>query len=216
MELWNWQKHAGIHFEEVKDVNILKDRVLFILHFNEKANNRVGAYDTSGRLQQSVDGAIRFKVSEDSVLYVTIGENNGKCQLFRLDGKEKEPLYNSCREIKFLEIYPGQRGIIIYEQGNENGTVDIIFLDLKTKEAYPLEAVLPVNSRQQFIETIDGGNGYFLKVVVDYEKEDMSVVDIWYGNDYQLEKKFNPYPVYGFYIWRPEARQIEEIGVAFP
>ncbi|MEA5046863.1 MAG: prolyl oligopeptidase family serine peptidase [Petrimonas sp.] len=211
-ELWNLKKQTGIYYEHVKDMNILKGKGLFVLHHNEKVDNRVGVYDISGRLLQSVDQATRFIVSEDSQLYVITREDEGKYQLFRLSDKGKEQLYSSPREIKFLDIHPGRQGIMIHEQDPESITMSTSYLDMVTKTVYPLQDVLPVNPQRVFTETIERGDSYFLRVVVDYEKQDTSVVDIWYGNDYQLEKKFYPHPVYAYYVWEPTAKQIEEIG----
>lgn len=215
-ELWDLQKQTGIYYEHVKDMKTLKGDGLFVLHYNEKADNRIGLYDTSGRLLQSVDHATRFVIAEDDRVYVITREEEGDYHLVRLGDKGKEQLYSSPREIKLLDIYSGQQGMMIHEKAPGSTAMGIVYLDLTTKAAYPLQDVLPVNPQRVFTEAIEGGNSYFLKVVVDYEKQDTSLVDIWYGNDYQLEKKFNPYPVYAFYIWKPRARQIEQIGTGRP
>ena len=211
-ELWNLQTQTGIYYEHVKDMKALRKNGWFVLHYNEKEDNRVGLYDTSGKLLQSVDHATRFIIAEDDRVYVITKEEEGEYQLFRLTGKRAEQLYSSSWEIRLLDIYPARQGIMIHEQVPESTTMRTVYLDLNTKVAYPLQDVLPVSPQRVFTETIGGEDSYFLKVVADYEKQDTSVVDIWYGNDYQLEKKFYPHPVYAFYIWKPVAKQIEQVG----
>lgn len=211
-ELWNLKRQTSIYFEHVKDMNILKDEGLFILHYNEEADNRVGVYDTSGRLLQSVDHATKFMIAENDRVYVITKEEEGDYHLVRLSDKGKEQLYNSPCEIKLLDIYPGQQGIMIHEQERESTALNATYLDLKTKIAYPLQEVLPINLQRVFPEAIAEGGNYFLRIVIDYEKQDTSLVDIWYGNDYQLEKKFYPHPVYAYYLWRPATKQIMRIG----
>lgn len=211
-ELRNLQKQTGICYEYVKDMKALRKNGLFVLHYNEKADNRVGLYDTSGKLLQSVDHATRFIIAEDDRVYVITKEEEGEYQLFRLTGKRAEQLYSSSWEIRLLDIYPARQGIMIHEQVPESTAMRTVYLDLNTKAAYPLQDVLPVSLQRVFTETTGEENSYFLKVVADYEKQDTSVVDIWHGNDYRLEKKFYPHPVYAFYIWKPVAKQIEQVG----
>lgn len=211
-ELWNLKKQRGISFEHVKDMNILKGKGLFVLHYNEKADNRVGVYNTSGRLLQSVDQATRFIVSEDDQLYVITKEDEEKYRLFRLSDTRKEQLYSSPREIKSLDIYPGRQGLIIHEQERESTTMSTNYLDMGAKTVYPLQDVLPIHPQRVFTEAVEGEGSYFLKVLVDYEKQDTSVVDIWYGNDYQLEKKFYPHPVFTYYVWKPSLKEIVQVG----
>lgn len=210
-ELWNIQKQTGIHYEHVKDMQTLKVRGLFVLHYNDKVTNKIGLYNTSGKLLQSVDQATKFHNTENDHVYV-ISKEEEKCHIVRLTGKSKEQLYSSPREIKYWEIDPGEQGIMIHEQNPGTTTMSTAYLDLNTKAVYLLQDVLPVNPLRVFTETIEGGDSYFLKVLIDYEKQGSSVVDIWYGNDYQLEKKFYPYPNFTYYIWKPGLKQIEQIG----
>lgn len=216
VELWDLKKQTGIYFEHVKDMKMLKDTGLFVLHYNENAANKIGLYNTSGRLLQSVDHATKFMIAEDDQLYVITKEDEGEYHLVRLGNKGKEQLYNSPREIKYLDIDPGQQGMMIHEQNWGTTTMCTAYLDLNTKTVYPLEDVLPIIPQRVFTETIERGNSYFLKVLVDYEKQDSSVVDIWYGNDYRLEKKFYPHPVFTYYVWNPGLKQIAEIGADQP
>ena len=108
-ELWNPRKQTGIYYGHVKDMKALKNNGWFVLHYNEKADNRVGLYDTSGKLLQSVDHAIRFIIAEDDRVYVITKEEEGDCHLVRLDDKGKEQLYSSPREIRLLDIYRSAR-----------------------------------------------------------------------------------------------------------
>lgn len=211
-ELWNLQTQTGIYYKHVKDLKALRKNGLFVLHYNEKEDNRVGLYDASGKLLQSVDHATRFIIAEDDRIYVITKEEEGDCHLVRLEDKGKEQLYSSSREIRLLDIYPARQGIMIHEQAPGGTTMRTVYLDLTTKVAYPLQDVLPVSPQQVYTETIGEEDSYFLKVVTDYEKQDTSLVDIWYGNDYRLERKFYPHPVYVFYIWNPVAKQIGQVG----
>lgn len=211
-ELWDLQKQTGIYYAHVKDMKAFKNNGLFVLHHNEEADNRVGVYDTSGKLRQSVDQAIKFIVSEDDQLYVITKEEEGDYHLVRLGDKGKEQLYSSRCEIKLLDIYPAQQGMMIHEQERESKTMSTSYLDLHTKMVYPLQDVLPVTPQRVFPEAIGGGAGYFLKVVADYEKQDTSVVDIWHGDDYRLEKKFYPHPVYAYHVWKPGLKEIGQVG----
>lgn len=211
-ELWNMEKQSGIYYEHVKNMKTLKDTGLFVLHYNEKEDNRVGVYNTSGRLLQFVDHAIKFIIAEDVHLFVITKEEEEEYHIVRLSGKGKEQLYSSPHEIKYLDIYPGQQGIMIHEQLPGTTTMNTAYLDLPTKTVYPLQDVLPINPQRVFTEIIEGGDSYFLKVFVDYERQDVPVVDIWYGDDCQLEKKFYPVPHFIYYIWKPGLKQIEQIG----
>ncbi|WP_298646021.1 prolyl oligopeptidase family serine peptidase [uncultured Proteiniphilum sp.] len=210
-ELWNLQKQTGIYYEHVKDMKTLKGNE-FVLHYNEKADNKIGLYDTSGKLLQSVDHTTKFMIAEDDCVYVIIKEKEEDYHLVRLSDKGQEQLYGSPREIKYLDIYPGQQGIIIHEQNPESATMSTNYLDMNTKTVYPLQDVLFINPQRVLTEIIEEGRAYFLKVMTDSNKTDSSVVDIWYGNDYQLEKKFYPHPHFSYYVWEPGLKRMEQIG----
>ncbi len=211
-ELLDSEGQTAACYKGVKQLHVLNNKKQFVLHYDEDGDSRIELRDVNGDLINALDHVSRFYVTgDDPVCAVVKNEKNG-FEVFRLKGKIKEKVYGCAHEILSLDIDPGRKGMMIHEQNPDNGSREVLYLDLKTKTVFPLKEVLPVSFQNGFSEVVREGNAYFLRLWVNEKKEDTSPVDIWYGNDNRLEEKFHLPVRELYYLWEPRAKKVQRIG----
>ena len=208
------QERESLYFEGVKRVQVLQRTKQFLLHYNSKENNRLELRDGhKGNLLNSIDYVKNFYVAEeDGNIYVVLEEKERRSEVIGIRGTTKRNIYSTSGRIDYLEVDPEGEGIMIYEQRSEASSQNIFYLDLNTRISYYLNELLPVTVQNGFSDVIREGNAYFLKLSVKTEPPNDTIVDIWYGNDNQLEEKFYPPFMTSNYIWEPRNHFIRQIG----
>lgn len=208
------QERESLYFEGVKRVQVLQHTKQFLLHYNSKENNRLELRDGNrGNLLNSIDYVKNFYMAEeDGTIYVVSEEKERSSEVVEIRGTTKRNIYNTSGRIDYLEVDPEGEGIMIYEQRSEANSQNIFYLDLNTRISYYLNELLPVTVQNGFSEVIRAGNAYFLTLSVKTEPPNDTIVDIWYGNDNQLEEKFYPPFRTSNYVWEPRNHFIQQIG----
>lgn len=211
-ELIDLNKFKSRFFKEVRSVKIPNERKQFILHYKEEAENKLEVRNANGKLLSSVKNVSRFYTTETGQLYVVTKNKKRGFELLLLNVGVEQTLYQTSNNIMGLDIDPKEHGIILHEQKEDNIYQQIKYLDLKSSTVFPLKDVLPIKIERGFSEVIQAGESYFLRLWVPKEKEDSNIVDIWYGNDNALEKKFYPPREEVHYLWHPKQKQVHRIG----
>jgi dipeptidyl aminopeptidase/acylaminoacyl peptidase len=211
-ELLNLEKQTSIIYKGVKNIQVLKNKKQFVLHYSPEEKNRLELHDGNGELLNAADRVNRFYASEEDHIYAVTENEKTESEVILLTDSVKEKVYGSVRKILSLNIGPGKRGMMICEQSPKNNFREVLYLDLETKTTYPLKEVLPLAFQRCFFETVREGNLYFLKLWTNKEKQDTSAVDIWYGNDNRLEKKLYPPVDVRTYAWDPRTHFIRRVG----
>lgn len=211
-ELIALDKQTGICFPGVKKAQVLKNIGQFVLHYNAEGQNRLELRNISGELVNETSQVSLFYVTEDDHIYAFAENENNSYDVLRITEQTSEKVYHSARKISSLDVDPGGKGMMIHQQNPENSSQDILYLDLKTKTVFPLNDVLSMPFQRAFTEAISGGIRYFLRLQVQRQQKDTSLVDIWYGNDNRLEEKFcSPIDVLT-YVWEPRKHFIWKMG----
>jgi acetyl esterase/lipase/1,2-phenylacetyl-CoA epoxidase PaaB subunit len=211
-ELLNLTDNSSVYFNGVKNIQELKYKKQFVLHYTEEEKSRLELHNANGDLLNSMDNVSRFYITGSSHIYAITENEKSEFEVTLFNDRTKEKVYGTSQKISYLEIDPGEHGIMVYEQKSKSDFVEILYLDLKTKAGFRLKEVLPISFQNGFSEVIREGSNYFLRLGVIKEKDDTSVVDIWYGNDNRLELKFHPSSQELYYIWEPKTKKVERIG----
>ena len=211
-ELLNLEKQTSVIYKGVKTIQVLKNKRQFVLHYSPEEQNRLELRAGNGELLNATDRVNRFYVSEEDHIYAVTESEKKESEIILLTDSAKEKVYGSTRKILSLNIDPGEQGMMICEQSPESNCREALYLDLETKTTYPLKEVLPVAFQRCFSEVVREGSLYFLKLWISREKQDTSVVDIWYGNDNRLEEKFYPPVDVRTYAWEPCTHFIRRVG----
>lgn len=211
-ELLDPEKQTSVFFGEVKKSQYLKRKKQFLLHYNEKEKNKLELYDIHGNLLNKTEQVTRFYTTGEGNIYAVRTNEHNESEIVRIRSGTKEKVYSTRSRIDYLEIDPGEKGMMIYERGPDHAFQEINHLNLEDLTVSPLKEVLPVNLQNGFSEVVQGKSIYFLKLLVGKEKNDTSLADIWYGNDHKLEEKFHPLTKELNYLWEPQKKLVQRIG----
>jgi dienelactone hydrolase len=211
-ELLNLANQTGDCFIEVKQFQALSNKKQFVLQYGAESENRLELRNINGELINETSGVSRFYIAKDDHIYaVTEIENNG-FEVLRIGEQTIENVYHTAHKILSLTVDPGGMGIMVHEQNPEGSPPNVVYLDLKTKTSYSLTNVLSMPFLRAFTEVISEGSIYFLKLWVNRQQKDTSLVNIWYGNDNRLEDKFCSPIDLVTYVWEPRKHFIRKVG----
>jgi dipeptidyl aminopeptidase/acylaminoacyl peptidase len=211
-ELLSLEKQTSIYYRDVKKAEALKGKTRFLLHYNKQENDRLELRDNDGKLLNSLDNVYRYYTTSQGHVYAVSETGKNEFKITLLNDSETEQLYETSLKIGYLDIDPDGQGLMIREEDPAGNSEEIVYLDAESKTAWPLKEVLPATIRRGFTDVIHEGNSYFVKTYNEKEKKADTIADIWYGNDNQIEEKFNP-PVDVFtYIWEPAGHTIIRVG----
>lgn len=211
-ELLDLGKQTSRYFSGVQRMRVLNNKNQFVLHYDKEENNKLELRDSGGTLIHSLEHVSRFYIAENGDIYAIAGNNGPASDVFRIRNQTKEKLYRFAGDITQLTVDPGGQGIMIHGKKQGDASVELLYLDLRTKTAFPFNELLTVRFQQAFTEVICEGNSYFLRLWNEKQKEETSLVDIWHGNDNRLKEKFFPSGGEVCYLWEPWKKVVQQIG----
>ncbi|HZL11883.1 MAG TPA: prolyl oligopeptidase family serine peptidase [Prolixibacteraceae bacterium] len=211
-ELIKPDKQTATCYPGVKKAQVLKNKGRFVLHYNAEEQNRLELRNINGELVNETSQVSFFYVTGNEQVYAVAENDKNGFDVVRIREQATETVYHTAGKISFLYIDPNAAGMIIHQQNPGNTSEDIVYLDIKTKNVFPLNEVLTTAFQRAFTEVIQEGNVYFLKILIQKEKQDDAVVDIWNGNDNRLEEKFHPPLTVLTYVWEPRKHFIRKVG----
>lgn len=211
-ELLNLKDQTSISYRGTKQVQLLKTKEQFVLLYNKDENSKLELHNLNGNLINTLDHVIRFYTTDDDHIYAITENGNRDFGIFRIMDQTLEKVYSTVDKISYLNIAPAGTGIMIREQNPENTSEKTLYLDVKTRTVFHLNKVLPVSFQHVFNEVVQESHVYFLTTIKQKKKRDDVVVDIWYGNDNCLEKKFRPPIDVSTYVWKPRKHFIHKMG----
>ena len=211
-ELINPKKKTSTSFMNVKRFQTLNSYDQFVLHYNDEDNNRLELRRVNGDLITQVGRVSSFHISEEDHIYVVVETENNEFEVLRIRNQSTEHIYHSPHKISSLTIDPDERGIMIHEKSADGSLAELRYLDLKTKNTWLLNEQLSQPFQRAFTDVIGQGGVYYVRLWGNREKDDTSLVDIWYGNDKRLVDKFIQSPLENYYVWEPKKKKLEQVG----
>ncbi len=211
-ELIDLEKQTHNYYEDVQQARVVGEKKQFVLHYGEGENRRFELRRANGELLNMIENVVRFYFAGNGNIYAITKNKEDSFGISRLEEGRHEKIYTSYREIASLEIDSNETGCMIFEQYPEENLQTAFYLDFKSNVVYPLAEVLPIPFQRGFTEMIGEGSTYFLKLWMEKEKEDTSLVDIWYGNDNRLQEKFSRSMREVYYVWEPKKKSVQQIG----
>ncbi len=211
-ELINPEKQTSTSFMNVKRFQSLNNYDQFVLHYNNEDNNRLELRRANGDLITQVARVSSFHISEEDHIYVVVETENKEFEVLRIRNQSTEHIYRSLHKISSLTIDPGEQGIMIHEKSADGSFAKLRYLDLKTKNTWLINEQLSQPFQRAFTDVIGEGGVYYVRLWDNREKENTSLVDIWYGNDKRLVDKFIQSPLENCYVWEPKKKKLEQVG----
>lgn len=210
-ELLNLSSGKSIVYDGVWRSSVLKIKSQIVLHYNEKSQNKVEVRDMNGSLIYSENNVKRYLIHNDSTLYLITNQLEGKSSLVTYKKNQRVILHCSENPIDDIYLDPLQSGGVIFSEKNAGQNKHISYVESTNGVVFELNDLLNFDPLWGNSKTIKEGESYFLTLYKNIPKQN-KLVDIWYGNDNQLEKKFKE-PVKEInYIWFPKQKKIQRIG----
>ena len=211
-ELLNPEKMTGKCFKDVKRSQSLNNNRQFLLHYDDEEKNRLELRDCCGKLLNALNNVNKYYATKSNKIYAITENGKNGYDVYCLLDENQNKIYSSGQKIVSLETDPGEMGIMVYEQNPDSNTQELLYLDLTTRECFPQKEPLPLSFKKGSCEAIGEKDICFLNLQLQSEKEDTSMVDIWYGNDNKLEDKFLQKKRNLYYVWEPKNKKIWRIG----
>jgi dipeptidyl aminopeptidase/acylaminoacyl peptidase len=211
-ELLDLKTLKSVHYKGVRGIQALKSGKQFLLHYGASRGNKLELRVGNGELLSDLENVSRFYTTDSGRVYALAVAAGGKNQIIFMDAKKSNTVHKSSNKIEFLEIDPGEKGAMVFERDSATAAQKVCYLDFKTHTSYPLKEALAMSGQRIFTEVISEGDWYFLKVLTNKEKPKSTLVDIWHGDDNQLQKKFHAPVKVSNYTWNPRENIVQQIG----
>nr|WP_199156170.1 prolyl oligopeptidase family serine peptidase [Pedobacter sp. ASV2] len=211
-ELWNLKTQASTWYSNVQKVEHIKSKNLFIIHRNDSLENMLDLFDGTGKLLNQIKNVEHFVTDLNGRIYAVV-KQGATYSVLRIDQVSTEKLYSSVHRIYNITPEPKENGFISTEYLPDGKTQELIYVDLLNKKEYPLKNDLPLQFGYATVETFERDqNSFYLKLLLYPKPQETRLVDIWYGNDKQMEKKVYPDIREVYYLWNPQKGEIKQIG----
>ena len=172
-------------------------------------------YNTEDKEILKVTGVQKFVTDKSKALliYRKNGKNN---EVFNILGKNAERLYSTENEIKQLILSPSGKKVIVAESKTDNSKLSLTFIDPESKQIVHPEGILPEKADYIDVTEIKSGKAYFITFATRIRPPKNLMVDIWYGNDNNLQAKQEGTTEYKFWLWKPESKISVKPPTSYP
>ncbi|MDR6460470.1 dipeptidyl aminopeptidase/acylaminoacyl peptidase [Chryseobacterium vietnamense] len=219
--LWNlrtgMQKELKTGREGSESVNVLQSGVMEKgdKYFLQTSDSVLYIYDAKSALLEKVERVQYFRVSNSgSVLYI-VKKSGRETQLMKYSGNKVESVYAAPGMIRSMEETPSGSFLILKEEATDEGDSNsslqkVVLLDTKRGELV-LPDIDKVRKEEylRFTE-IQNGNSIMITGMIHVPAE-KGTVDIWYGNDGNLEAKQEGSFVNRYWIWKKDGNKLMRV-----
>lgn len=126
-----------------------------------------------------------------------------------ISGKEMRKLFTTRHSVKELEISPSGKQLILTGYKNETEKPQLSFINTKDGSFSSLSSGSSGKEDYFRVTEIQEGKAYFVALYTVHQPE-TGLVDIWYGNDDQLNTKMEGSKTGRYWLWKPESGKFEE------
>lgn len=150
-------------------------------------NKVLRLYNTQGKEQSQINDVLDFPVTHSKKLYY-YKKINGISSIFALSTGTAAPLYSTANEIKKVEIDGSGKNLYVTE--DSIGIKKMSFVNLEDRKVFEIPFFGKSASDYFSVTEIQEGKAFFITLNL-VNKVENKLVDIWYGNDPNLEKKIS-------------------------
>lgn len=178
----------------------------FLIHYREPQHKDLVFYGLEGKEQFRVRDCLRF-VHRGNATYA-VSKTAGQYSVYKTGGGKQDVIWTGNEEPANLEAPLNSKGLLIWHRKPVGVTVS--FFDYIKGRNY----LLPDGAEKyDEVYSVDSHpNDVFILSAQKQIAQNGVVPDIWYGEDRNLEHKFNPYYSEKTLVWDPRANLVSAIG----
>ncbi|NML70769.1 S9 family peptidase [Chryseobacterium sp. RP-3-3] len=184
-------------------------------YFLQTSDSVLHIYNAKSALLERVDRVQYFIVgSSESVLYI-VKKSGRETQLIKYSGNKLSVVYTTPGIIRSIEEMPSGNLLIVKGEMKSRSDRDarsqkVVFVDVRTgKTVFPDIGEIPQSEYLRFTE-IQNGRGIMITGIKHIPAE-KGTVDIWYGNDGNLEAKEEGTSVLRYWMWEKDGNTIKKV-----
>lgn len=153
-----------------------------------ETNKVLRLYDMQGKELFHISDVLDFPVTNSKKLYY-YKKIDGISSLFALSTGTADPLYTTTNEIKKIEIDGSGKSLYITTE-DSIGIKKLLFMNLDNHKVFEIPFFGKSSGDYFSVTEIQEGKAFFITLNL-VNKVENKLVDIWYGNDPNLEKKIS-------------------------
>lgn len=208
VEILNLKNGKSIHYEGIQSYRFLKHSHQLLLHYH---SNELQLLSEDGKLRNSISLAQAFFTNEREDIFVVSKNRSAQNEVFIFTPESKRKIFTTKDSIANISPDENEEGLIIYVR-NQKSLLDLYHIDVNSMETSKLSDLTNHEFEAGIADKIGHKEGYFLNLLAIEKEVEEKLVDIWYGSDYQLEKKFKSFKNEFRAIWEPVNTQLIPVG----
>lgn len=205
--LWDLEKDMKTKYENVRlSGNLNNDKGYFLI--DQERNCRI--YNSRRQLlytfnhikyiKRNIDGTQTFLIRE-------YGEGN---EIIGIGDLKQSVFYKTSNILKSVELSPSGKKLLVTEYCAKSEKQLITLIDTKNRDIENAE--IPDIKQNDFIKFTEIQNGKsFIITLITHKALTSNEVDIWYGNDHNLEAKIEGKISYKHWLWNSDLKTLKNI-----
>lgn len=213
VEVLNLQNLKSKIYSNAIQSDFLNKRNQYVIQYSQLKDNKLELREMNGKLINSVKNVNRYFITEKENVFILTQNPQGVFEIIKLENKNQETLFSSLKPIDDIQIDSNERGMMVIFKDGENEFQNISYLNLESGVIHNLNQELGFHPFGSIVQPVIEGKSYFLRI---FKKEEggNDIVDIWNGNDYQLNEKFKNNIRELNYMWYPEEKKVVKMGLS--
>ena len=161
-------------------------------------NDGLQIFDEAGELINKIPNTkVLLNYGEERFAVAT---QEGKEHLYKIEGKNVNPVYTSSEKIKFILLYASDGKAVVMEEGLDGKNRKIKYIGARIPRVLKIGKGIDENIKSAEVKSL-ANDCFFVKLSVNQKRRDYNAADIWYANDNNFTTKFWEDVVEYTFIW---------------
>jgi len=178
----------------------------FLIHYQEPLRKDLFFYDIEGKEQLRVRDCLRF-VQRGNTTYA-VSNTGGQYLVYKISSGKQNVIWTGEDEPTHLEAPLNSKGLLMWQRKPMG--VTLFFFDYINGRQYPLDEG---TEKYDEVYTVESqADEVFILSAQKQLAHHGAIPDIWYGEDRNLEYKFNSYYSEKTLVWDPRVKRVSAIS----
>lgn len=203
-ELLNLKSGKSLFIKNLKRTELVNGNRNIVFHYKKAVNNLLEIRDFKGSVLKHIENVSDFFVAKDNSIFF-VRDSLGFQNLFSVTAPDKS-IFSTNKKITEVAMAKYQNALIIH-LADSHGSSAIELVMLKDNFIYYPQEIMDLRPLRIQINELNE-NTFMINVLV--KEETSTQVDIWYGTDKQMHKKFSRNVKQHSFLWYPRTNKIQK------